>query len=231
MALLRSLLFALVFYPGTIVVVLGIVPVAAVGGWEIKRYALGWARFHRWCARVLLGVRTVVEGEVPAAPTLVAAKHQSMFETIELIIILGDPAVVLKQELAEMPLWGWAARRYGAIPVEREGSAAALRRMAKAAKAAIADGRPVLIFPEGTRVAPGETPALKPGFAGLYRTLGLPVTPIALDSGRVWPRGFVKRAGTVTMKFGEPIPPGLRREDIEARVHAAINVLEQGVRT
>ena len=118
-------------------------------------------------------------------------------------------------------------RRYGAIPVDRAGGAAALRRMMRAAEAAIAEGRPIVIFPEGTRVPPGERPPLQPGFAGLYRALRLPVVPVALDSGRLWPRRrFVKRPGIVTMRFGEPIPPGLPRAEIEAAVHAAINALE-----
>ncbi len=91
---------------------------------------------------------------------------------------------------------------------------------------AIADGRPVLIFPEGTRVPVGETPELKPGFAGLYRALGLPVVPVALDSGRLWPRGLVKRRGTIHVLVGEVIPPGLKRAEVEARVHQAINALE-----
>jgi 1-acyl-sn-glycerol-3-phosphate acyltransferase len=150
-----------------------------------------------------------------------------MFETVEVLAILDDPAVVLKRELADLPLWGRAARRYGVIPVDREGGAAALRRMLKAANDAVAAGRAIVIFPEGTRVLPGEQPPLQPGFAGLYRSLGVPVVPVALNSGRLWPRrSFVKRPGVVTMRFGEPIPPGLPRGDIEARVHAAINALD-----
>ena len=99
--------------------------------------------------------------------------------------------------------------------------------MLRAASAAIAEGRPIVIFPEGTRVPPGAQPPLQPGFAGLYRALGLPVVPVAVDSGRLWPRGkLVKHAGTITMRFGAPIPPGLPRAGIEARVHAAINALE-----
>jgi 1-acyl-sn-glycerol-3-phosphate acyltransferase len=99
--------------------------------------------------------------------------------------------------------------------------------MLKAAQAAKAAGRPILIFPEGTRVLPGEQPPLQAGFAGLYRALGLPVVPIALDSGRIWPRrSFAKRPGTVTWVVGETIPPGLSRDEIEARVHRAINALE-----
>jgi 1-acyl-sn-glycerol-3-phosphate acyltransferase len=93
------------------------------------------------------------------------------------------------------------------------------------AKRAVAGGRPVIIFPEGTRVPVGQAPPLQSGFAGLYRVLGLPVVPVALDSGRLWPRGFVKHAGTIHVRVGEIIPPGLKRDDIEARVHRAINVL------
>ena len=98
--------------------------------------------------------------------------------------------------------------------------------MLKAAREAVAANRPIVIFPEGTRVAPGERPELRPGVAGLYKTLGLPVYPVALNTGRLWPKGkFGKRRGVVTMKLGEPIPAGLPREEIEARIHAAINVL------
>ena len=102
---------------------------------------------------------------------------------------------------------------------------AAMRRMIAQAKRAKESGRPIILFPEGTRVPHGETPPLRAGLAGLYKILGLPVIPVALNSGKVWPNGFLKQAGIVTVKVGEPIPPGLPREEIEARVHAAINVL------
>jgi 1-acyl-sn-glycerol-3-phosphate acyltransferase len=148
-----------------------------------------------------------------------------MWETLELQWLLDGPAMVLKQELARIPAWGWAARRYGAIVVDRHASAAAMRGMMRAAQAANAQGRSILIFPEGTRVAPGERPPLKPGFAGLYRMLRLPTVPIATDIGRLWPRRGLKRPGVVTLRFGETVPPGLPREEAEARVHAAMNAL------
>ncbi|HWH22075.1 MAG TPA: lysophospholipid acyltransferase family protein [Allosphingosinicella sp.] len=224
---LRSFLFALFFYPGSIGAVLLAFPAAALGRGPLTAVTYGWARYHRFCAAVFLGIRTKMEGQVPPGAVIVAAKHQSMFETVELLRLLDRPAVVLKRELADLPGWGWAAQRYGVIPVDRERGAAALRRMLRAAEAAIAQGRPILIFPEGTRVLPGESPPLQAGFAGLYRALGVPVVPIALDSGKVWPRkGFVKRPGTVRMQVGETIPPGLARAEIEARVHAAINAME-----
>ena len=227
MAVFRSILFALFFYGGTVPAVLLSFPISLLGTRAIRWWAHQWARYHRLCARFLLGVRTRVEGTPPRGACLVACKHQSMFETLEIIPMLDEPATVLKRELADIPLWGWVTRRYGAIPVDREGGATALRRMMRAAESAIAAGRPIVIFPEGTRVPPGETPPLQPGFAGLYRVLKLPVVPVAVDSGRLWPRGrFVKHAGVVTMRFLDPIEPGLPRPEIEARVHAAINVLE-----
>lgn len=227
MPLIRSALFALVFYGWTVFAVLLSFPVSLLGTRALRFWAHLWLRFHRWCAAWLLGIRTRVEGAPPAGPALVAVKHQSMFETFEIILMLDQPAMVLKRELVDIPLWGWVVRRYGAIPVVRTGGGAALRRMMRAAEVAIAEGRPIVIFPEGTRVPPGAQPPLQPGFAGLYRMLNLPVVPVAVDSGRLWPRHrFVKRAGVVTMRFGETLPPGLPRGEIEAAVHGAINALE-----
>jgi 1-acyl-sn-glycerol-3-phosphate acyltransferase len=226
MAAVRSFLFALIFYGGTVPFVLLSFPISLLGTKAVRWWAHLWARFHRLCARYLLGVRTRVEGTPPQGACLVACKHQSMFETLEMILMLDEPATVLKRELADIPLFGWVTRRYGVIPIDRKGGATALRRMMRAAEVAIAEGRPIVIFPEGTRVAPGETPPLQAGFAGLYRALKLPVVPVALDSGRLWPRGrFVKRPGIVTMRFQDEIERGLPRAEIEARVHAAINVL------
>jgi len=227
-ALLRSLLFALVFYPSSLVAVLVALPAARRSSEAVRVHAHRWAYFHRWCCRHILGIESRIEGTVPKGAVLVAAKHQSMYETIELILILHEPAVVLKRELADIPLWGKLAQRYGMIPVTREGSAGALRAMLRAAREAIAHRRPILIFPEGTRVAPGEKPPIKSGFAGLYRQLNLPVVPLAIDSGRLWPRhGWLKRPGVITFRFGETIPTGLSRPDAEAVVHAAINALDR----
>jgi 1-acyl-sn-glycerol-3-phosphate acyltransferase len=228
MAFVRSLLFALAFYGGTVPAVLLSFPISLFGTRAVRWWAHQWARYHRLCARYLLGVRTRVEGHPPRGACLVACKHQSMYETLEMILMLEEPATVLKRELSDIPLFGWVTRRYGVIPIDRKGGATALRGMMRAAETAIGEGRPIAIFPEGTRVPVGETPPLQPGFAGLYRVLKLPVVPVAVDSGRLWPKGrFVKRAGIVTMRFLDPIEPGLPRDEIEARVHAAINVLER----
>lgn len=226
MSALRSFLFALVFYAGTVLYVLVAMAALPFGRRGVRAVANGWGRFHHGCARTILGIRTSVEGEVPGGGVLVAAKHEAMFETIEMTQLFVNPAVVMKQELARIPLWGRLAERYGMIPIDRQGGAAALRTMLKAAGEAVAEGRPLIIFPEGTRVPHGETPPLQPGFAGLYKALNLPIVPLALDSGRVSGRTLLgKKPGIITFRFGEPIPPGLPRKEAEARVHAAINAL------
>lgn len=222
---LRTTAFRIAFYGLSVPIVLASPVVALFGRRAMIAHAHGWARLHRGLTRHLLGIHVRVEGVVPTRAVLYAAKHEAMFETLELQLILGGPAMVLKRELARIPLWGWAAQRYGAIVADRAASATALRSMMRDARALTAEGRSILIYPEGTRVVPGARPPLQSGFAGLYRTLGLPVVPIALDAGRVWPRHGAKRSGTVTILIGAPIPPGLPRAEIEAQVHAAINVL------
>jgi 1-acyl-sn-glycerol-3-phosphate acyltransferase len=174
----------------------------------------------------VLGIRTQVEGQIPRGSYLIAVKHQSMFETTEMVRLTHLPVIVIKKELADIPLFGWMTRRYGVIAVERSAGAKALRALVAAGEQAVASGRSVIIYPEGTRVPVGEAPPLKSGFAALYRAVQLPVVPVAVDAGRLWGRGFIHRPGTVTFKVGQAIPPGLKRDEIEARVHAAINALE-----
>lgn len=225
MALFRSLLFVLVFYPGSAVMVLAAIASVPFGEEAIISACRRWGIWHRWCARFLLGIRTRVIGDLPKQGVLYAIKHEAMFETIETLVLFERPVVVMKQELIDIFGWGYMARKLGVIPVDREAGAAAMRQMIAAAKVAKASNRVVIIFPEGTRVPHGERPPLRAGFAGLYKVLGLPVVPIALDSGKVWPKGFIKHPGTVTLKVGETIPSGLPRDEAEARVHAAINAL------
>jgi 1-acyl-sn-glycerol-3-phosphate acyltransferase len=224
-AVLRSTLFALIFYPGTLLFVLAILVSVPLGTRAVQSCVHAWARFHHWLVRNILGIRFAWDGAIPEGRYLIAVKHQAMVEAVDTLRFAHMPVVVMKRELSHMPLWGKAARAYGVIGVDRDAGASALREMMVEAKKAAASGRPVLIFPEGTRVPVGEAPSLRPGFAGLYRVLGLPVVPVALDSGRLWPRGFVKHAGTIHFKVGEVIQPGLKRDEVEARVHAAINAL------
>ena len=221
----RSILFALLFYPGTLLYVLTVIAVSPIGDRPVQAVVHAWSAFHHWLVRNVVGIRIEWDGQIPDGPYLIAVKHQSMMEAVDTLHFANTPVVVMKRELTTMPLFGWVTRRYGVIGVDRDAGARALREMMVKAKEAVASGRPVVIFPEGTRVPFGAAPGLRPGFAGLYRVLGLPVVPVAHDSGRLWSRGLVKRSGTIRFKVGETIPPGLKREDVEARVHAAINAL------
>src|SRR4051794_4561073 len=226
MVLARSLLYAALFYPATLLCVLAGISVSPFGRRPTLRVVLTWVELNHWLVDRVLAIRTKVEGTIEPGPHLIAVKHQSILETIEMVRIAHLPVIVTKRELTVLPLFGLMTRRYGVIPVERSAGAKALRTLVKQGEEAVAGGRSVIIYPEGTRVRVGETPQLKSGFAALYRALGLPVVPVAVDSGRLWGRGLVHRSGVVTIKIGETIPPGLKRAEIEARVHAAINALE-----
>jgi 1-acyl-sn-glycerol-3-phosphate acyltransferase len=225
-ALLRSLLYAAIFYPMTVLWVLAGIAASLFGRRPMLAVVLSWVEIHHWLAEHVLRIRIRVEGRVPPGPYLIAVKHQSILETTEMVRITHLPVIVIKKELADLPLFGWLTRRYGVIRVDRSAGAKALRALVAEGERGIATGRAVIIYPEGTRVRVGETPKLKSGFAALYRALALPVVPVAVDSGRLWGRGVVHRSGTVTLRVGETIPAGLKRDEVEARVHAAINALE-----
>jgi 1-acyl-sn-glycerol-3-phosphate acyltransferase len=198
--------------------------------------------FGRFWAQVVLallggivGMRADIRGRanLPGGACLIAMKHQSMWDTLMLPVVLGDPAVVIKRELLMVPFYGWYAARAGSIFIDRKGGAGALRRMVAAAKAAAEAGRPIVIFPQGTRTAPGDasTP-YQAGIAALYQGLGLPLVPAAVNSGLYWGRrSFVKRSGRAVMQFLPPIPEGLPRRDVmaelEARIERATAALER----
>lgn len=227
MQAIRSLIYAFVFYPATLLFVLAGIAASLFGTTSATRAVVhGWADFHHRLAELVLRIRSDFEGTIPEGAVLIAVKHGSMYETLEALRIAKTPVVVLKHELSSLPLFGWLTRRYGVIPVDRGAGAKALREMIKLGRVAAEQGRPVIIFPEGTRVPAGETPPLGSGFAGLYRALNLPVVPIAVDSARLWGRGLVKQPGTIHFLVGDTIPAGLKRDEIERRVHAAINALE-----
>lgn len=225
-AFLRSLLYAAIFYPLTVVWVMIGVLSSFFGRNATLAVVLSWAELHHQLVEHVLGIEVRVDGSIPAGPHLIAVKHQSMLETLEMVRLTNLPVIVIKKELTEIPLFGWMTRRYGVIPVERSAGAKALRALVEDGRSATASGRPVIIYPEGTRVRVGETPALRSGFTALYRALALSVVPVATDSGRLWGRGLLHKPGVVTFKVGALIPAGLGRQEIETRVHTAINALE-----
>lgn len=223
-SVLRSLAFYLAFYAGTVFYVLAALAMLPFSRDLFMQIIRGWSRFHRDCVTGVLGIDVIVCGTPPGGDVLIAMKHESFFEAIDLPALLGSPVVFAKVQLLRIPLWGNVARAYGMVAVERDKGAKALRAMISAARSFMGQGRGFIIFPEGTRVPSGTRPPLQAGFAGLYKLLGMPVVPVAVDSGRLYHRRW-KRRGTITISFGDPIPANLPREEIEARVHAAINAL------
>lgn len=212
------------FYGGTPVYVLSAIAAMMLAPGRVPPIVRGWSRFHRRCVRYLLGIAVHETGKRASGPALYAIRHESFFEALDLPFLLDNPAPFAKEELFDIPCWGRAARAFGVIPVARQQGARALREMVRAAQAMAAKGRPPVIFPEGTRIAHGTRAPLRSGFAALYKVLGLEVVPVAVDSGRLY-KGFWKRRGTITIAFGAPIPAGLPRAEIEARVQVAINAL------
>ncbi len=221
---MRSLAFYAAFYGLSVAWVLAAICVLPFSDEGQRRVADRWSAFHRACVQRILGITIREEGGRPPGAVLYAFKHESFFEAIDIAVSLRRPVIFAKQELFSIPGWGRAARAYGAVPVARTDGARALRAMLIQARHYASSGRSLAIFPEGTRVPHGERRRLRSGFAGLYKALGLPVVPVALDSGPLYHRVWKKR-GPITLRFGEAIPPNLPRAEVEARVHAAINAL------
>ena len=224
MAILRSLAFYIVFYGGSFVLLVATFLALALPKSAIRTLTHAWCKLHRWSVEVLLGIEVVVEGHRETEPVLYAVKHESFFEAIDAPMVFDLPVPFAKAELFRIPLWGRAALAYGMVPVDRARGAVALRHMLAEAKRYSAQGRPLIIFPEGTRVPHGERHKLQSGFAGLYKMLGLPVVPVAVESGPTYHRLW-KRRGRITYRFGDTIPAGLPRAEMEGRVQDAINAL------
>ena len=223
MSVLRSLLFYPAFYGGSFLLVT-MAAFSVNSRARLRFYCDNWSRWHRWCVENILGITVKIEGRKVEGPALYVIKHESFFEAIDMPVMYDFPAPFAKAELFDIPGWGKAARVYGNIPVARDKGASTLRLMLKEARDKVDDGRPLILFPEGTRVPHGTRAPLKAGFAGLYKMLKLPVVPVAVDSGPLYHRTW-KKSGTITYRFGEPIPPGLDRDEAETRVLDAINAL------
>ena len=224
MILLRNIVFYPAFYIGSFLITAASLLSAPFSLDAFRARVRNWAQWQRWCLKNIIGADLVLEGRPSDEPVLYAIKHESFFEAIDAPALLDCPSVFAKKELFAIPGWGRAALAYGLIPVARDEGAKMLMGMIRSAKAMIADGRPLVLFPEGTRVPHGERRELQAGFAGLYKILGLSVVPVAVNSGPLYHRKL-KRPGTITYKFGEPIPPGLPRDEVERKVLDAINAL------
>lgn len=225
LVVLRSFVFALVYYIVTaLFLLLGSWLLFAPRRWAMKGLALH-AATATWLLDKICGTKLEVRGRenLPAGACLVVSKHQSMWDTFALIPLLHDPAIVLKDELKYIPLYGWFCVKFEHILVKRDRAAVALKAMLKDAKDRAGQGRHILIFPEGTRSAPGAAPDYKPGYVALYEGLGLPAVPLALNSGLFWPRrSNLRYPGTIVVEFLTPVPPGLPRAEFRRRIEAAL---------
>ena len=221
----RSLLFNLLFYvTTTMFVVIGSPLLFGPRRWAMAALAIH-GRFELWLLKMIVGTKLEVRGKekLPGGACLVAAKHQSAWETFALIPLFRDPALLMKRELFWIPFHGWFSHKFEMIPVDRDKGPSALRRMLREAKKRVADGREIIIFPEGTRRAPGAPPDYKTGVVLLYEALGIPCVPVALNSGLFWPRRSLRRKpGTIVVEFLDPIPPGLPKAEFMSRLTEAI---------
>ncbi len=227
---LRSLLFYPVLYVNWALFLV-------LGSWLLlgpRRWAMAGLAAHGratvWLLRVICGTKMEVRGQekLPPGPVIVAAKHQAAWDTFALISLMRDPALVMKAELLSIPLYGAFCRKFELIPIQRELGPAALRQMVREARSRAAEGREIVIFPEGTRKAPGSPPDYKPGIIFLYQDLKLPVCPVALNSGMCWPRrSFLRYPGTITVEFLDPIPPGLPKQEFMNRLQDAIETASE----
>lgn len=232
MTLLRSLVFVVWFYGAMAFWGLLYMPAVAMGHEsKIWRAMRGWCGSTLWGLRWICGIRVAYEGleHLPQGPALIASKHQATLDTVLPARVLAEPVFVVKKELMSMPVFGFYMK-HGMIPVDREAHAKALKEMLRAARAVIAKGRQIVIYPEGTRQELDAAPDYKPGIAALYRDLNLPVTPVALNTGLVWrPNGILRTPGNVTIKFLPPIPAGLPREEFMRRLEQTIESESQAL--
>ncbi len=228
----RSILFAFAFYASTAAfVVLGSPLLLAPRRWAMAG-ARSHARVSLWLLRVIVGTKIEVRGRenLPSGAFLVAAKHQSAWDTFALLPIFRDPALIMKAELRWIPFYGWFSVKFGHILIQRGRAAAALKAMIRDARQRAAQGREILIFPEGTRSVPGSAPDYKPGVVALYEGLELPCVPVALNSGLYWPRRrMIRYPGTIVVEILEPLPAGLSRTAFKRELQQRIEQASSGL--
>ncbi|WP_332766323.1 lysophospholipid acyltransferase family protein [Phenylobacterium sp.] len=228
MIALRSFVFVALFYLWSVFVAVGLSP-ALLGPrpWTMTLIGM-WGKGVVWLLEVCCDIKVEVRGKqyMPVGAALVAPKHQCMFDVFAQFAWLPKACFVMKKELTWIPFFSWFAARARMIVVDREGHSTALRKLIRDANDRFADKRQLLIFPEGTRVDPGQKADYKPGIAALYREINVPVVPVATNSGVHWPRhGFMRKPGTIVFEYLEPIAPGLKRAEfmrlLEERIEAA----------
>ncbi len=232
MIMARSLLYHTLYGVWAFLMSFAFLPSLILPFWASDFIARFWTRSVYWLLRVICGLTYRVEGMefLPMEPVIVASKHQSAWDTLFFPYKLDKSAIILKRELFWLPFFGWYAKKYGAIGINRRGGASAIRQMIKDSRKPLSTGRSIIIFPEGTRTAPGKKGVYHSGVAALYNQLKLPVVPVALNSGIYWPRRkLIRRPGVITLRFLPPIPPGLPRDQFMLRLEADIETAQKEI--
>jgi len=222
---LRSLVFNVLFYLVLVFWIIVALPTFALPLRALFTVAGWWAQSSVFLMRVICNIKVEFRGveKIPRGPLLVAPKHQSFWETFALLQFFDRPIFILKRQLTWIPVFGLFLVKASMIAIDRTAGAKALLGMTRRARAAVRGGRQLVIFPEGTRTAPGAPPAYKTGIAQLYATCGVACLPVALNSGLFWPRRtFLRYPGTLVVEFLDPVPPGLPRDEFLARITTVI---------
>ena len=215
MIILRSLVFNALFYVNTALWLIAALPTFFMPYRAIIEVAKAWGRFNRALTRMVAGIDYEIRGaeKIPRGPVIVAAKHQSAWETFALLSLFDNPTFIIKRELQWIPIFGWFTIKGRMVPVQRGAGSQTLTNMIERARIELSRGRQLVIFPEGTRRAPGAEPRYKYGVAQLYAAEGVPCIPIALNSGLFWPRRSLRRnPGTILVEVLDPILPGLDKD-------------------
>ena len=224
MRLVRSFIFAVWLYASMAFVGLVLWPFVLMDEKHVYTALRWWSHATLWGLRWIIGARVSFEGleHVPTGGALIAMKHQSMLDTIVPSLILEKPTFIYKAELGNAPVMG-AYLKKNQLGVDRGGHAKALKSLVRGAREAVAKGRQIVIFPEGTRQELNAAPDYKPGIAAMYKDLNIPVTPVALNTGLIWkPKGLMRSPGHVTFRVLPPIAPGLSREDFMRELERVI---------
>jgi 1-acyl-sn-glycerol-3-phosphate acyltransferase len=222
---IRSFVFNVLFYLNLLAYFIIAIPTLVMPRMAIVKLATSWGRTNNRLLRLVCGIKVEYRGleKIPRGALLVASKHQSLWETFALLPLFSDPAFILKRELQWIPFFGWYAMKASMIPVDRGRRGQALADMTERARIELSRGRQIVIFPEGTRRAPGAEPSYKFGIAHLYGETGIACLPIALNSGLFWPRrSFMRYPGTIVAEVLDPIAPGLSKDAFAARLQQEV---------
>jgi 1-acyl-sn-glycerol-3-phosphate acyltransferase len=223
--LVRSIAFNVLFYLNTVFWLLVGLPTFFMPYWAIVEIAKTWGRVNLFLLRWVAGIDIEIRGaeKIPKGGLIVAAKHQSAWETFAILPLFDIPLFIVKRELMWIPIFGWLMAKGRMVPVDRSAGSHALTDMAERARIEIGRGRQLIIFPEGTRRPAGAEPRYKYGVAHLYAAEGVPCVPIALNSGLFWPRrSILRHPGTVLVEVLDPIPPGLDKDVFFERLKDSI---------